>query len=556
MQIKNSNKNSFTKKGVDINLLSEEYKKIIKQIPSIDFTYICKKCKNIPKINIEYCKYKNNNLTSGEYIGKILFNECNYSITLNEDNIDNNELNLEKVSLTKLKEENYMNINQWRNNNDNFINFESLDNLNQYIKVYYDYLNIKAIIESYNLHDTKNDKIFTLFENLLLIGFYGYGTIYEYENSIVIKQFSLDKFYMYAKEYFLRFNKLVNINTINIKNTDVIHIDGDENLYALIPYYKDNINYRGCFISKYENFLDKSFDAKKCIDYCHKINSIPKEKKKNILFREEDEYLEDIISLGENKYLIRKERRKFFNVRFDDSRVYTYIFDDQKNEYIIEKIKFDNDKDIEIEKINLFKKNKILVETAYNLYIYEFNNENNNVKFKLIKKFEITSDEKFRDMRGKKSLIEANNGDIIYYYPSKLVVISTITYQIKTIIKLNGHIFLEQISKNLLCIDDIWKFDFSSLCLDINKIKLIRVNSIDKKNSYYLNNNICLEKRSNNFYILDLKLKKIIISRQIDDINIKNTKVFIFNKKENIFGIFLIYNNDEEELMIFQFKLE
>lgn len=158
-------------------------------------------------------------------------------------------------------------------------------------------------------------------------------------------------------------------------------------------------------------------------------------------------------------------------------------------------------------------------------------------------------------MRGKKSLIESKNGDILYYFPSKIIVISPITYQIKTVIKLKGTILLEQLDKNLLKIDDLWTFDFTCLCLDINKIKLIRVNNIDLGYSYYFNKNICMKKKSNSYYILDLKSKKIIISRQIDDINIKRTEVYIFNKKEKIFGICLEYNDNEKELMVFQLKL-
>ena len=101
----------------------------------------------------------------------------------------------------------------------------------------------------------------------------------------------------------------------------------------------------------------------------------------------------------------------------------------------------------------------------------------------------------------------------------------------------------------------ITEYDPYTVGLDINKIKLVRINNIDNVVSYYLNNNICLKKKGNSYCILDLKLNKIIISRKIDYTNIKDEEVFIFNKKENIFGICLNYYNDEKELMIFQFKL-
>ena len=354
---------------------------------------------------------------------------------------------------------------------------------------------------------------------------------------------------MYVKEYSLRL-RLLNINIIDIKKMDIHKVYGDENLYALIPYYRDN--YKGIYILKYQSFLDKSFDIQKCIDYCYEIDSIPEENKKNILSREKGEYLLDIISLGEKRYLIRKEKREFalFNCRPDDSKAYTYCFDEPKKEYIIEKINLD--KDIEIEKISLFKKNKVLIETIENLYLYEIINENNSLKFNLIKKFDIKSDEKYLDLRGEISLIEANNDDIIYYYPSKLLVISTINYQIKTTFKLNGFITLEQLNKNLIKIDDVFKMDLSALCLDMNKMSLVRINNL---NGYYLDKNFWIKKEYNAIFIYDSKLKKIILSYQYDNNNLGYTKVFILNKKEKKFGIFFSYKNNENKFMIFQLKL-
>ena len=43
------NKNSFQKKGLEINNLSKEDKEIINKIPHIEYTYICKYCKKNTK---------------------------------------------------------------------------------------------------------------------------------------------------------------------------------------------------------------------------------------------------------------------------------------------------------------------------------------------------------------------------------------------------------------------------------------------------------------------------------------------------------------------------
>ena len=76
------NKNSFLKKGIKINNLSDKEKELINKIPHTDQTYICKYCKKIPRIEIVYNEEKENEsnifleknfLTNKKYIKKNKF---------------------------------------------------------------------------------------------------------------------------------------------------------------------------------------------------------------------------------------------------------------------------------------------------------------------------------------------------------------------------------------------------------------------------------------------------------------------------------------------------
>ena len=99
------------------------------------------------------------------------------------------------------------------------VNFSSLKQFNEYIKVYKSYLNIKKKKEKYNIKN--KNAIFEVFQNLLYIAINGYGTKYEYENSIAIKKFTFDKFTYYNEKKLLQNNKI--LKTMN--TAELTHID-------------------------------------------------------------------------------------------------------------------------------------------------------------------------------------------------------------------------------------------------------------------------------------------------------------------------------------------
>ena len=177
--------NEFIPKNIDLKLLSQEDQNFIYNIPFIDFTYICTYCRKIPQLDIKYDEKKGN-------IKSLYLNECGSKIKLD---ISNNNLGLKKIPLEMLYKFNYMNINSNKIlKNENKLPFETINELNEYLKVYKSYLNLREEMKKYNFGETKNNELFSLFEDLLYIGLYGFGTYNEYKNSIIIKEFLMEKF--------------------------------------------------------------------------------------------------------------------------------------------------------------------------------------------------------------------------------------------------------------------------------------------------------------------------------------------------------------------------
>ena len=87
---------------------------------------------------------------------------------------------LHKAPLNELKKKNFMYYNSKSKSTKNeLLNFSSLKQFNEYIKVYKSYLNIKEKKEKYNIKN--KNSIFEVFQNLLYIAINGYGTKYEYK---------------------------------------------------------------------------------------------------------------------------------------------------------------------------------------------------------------------------------------------------------------------------------------------------------------------------------------------------------------------------------------
>ena len=544
------NKNSFQKKGLEINNLSKEDKEIINKIPHIEYTYICKYCKKIPKIEIIYNEKETNILfnkyflANKKFIEKINFKECKHSTTLNAfqdyDDNDTDFFGLEKVSLDKLKSENFMNINKTKDliNPEKYLNFENMNKFNEYLNVYKSFLNIKDQIKEYNLGDTKNNKIFTLFENLLYIGFNGLGTKYEFENSIVIKEFTFDKFICYNKELPIT-NELHFINIRNITFRDMIdlYIISNE-LYGIKPWKSGEYNTK-IYIVKYDLFLNKSFNVNEYLKYCRIDRVVPIELKKDFLDIPQTVFfsVDNIITPEENVYIVR-----LYN------ELIKYSFDETSNEYLTENISLENG-DNEFQELILLKNNIIFILTINYIYFYSYNKENKNLNFV----------KKFSNVFGKKphpkdllNICYLKNGKTLFYYiNSAILIMSMITLEIQLVVKFNNRAYIRRINEKLLEFED---FGFISekkkTFFDIYKTKLFekdRVYNIFNIDGQFLNNDIIISKGLNQILIKDRKAKNI------EYINMGILEIFIFNKEENLFGLY-IYDEEKYKLLIYKLK--
>ena len=318
------------------------------------------------------------------------------------------------------------------------IHFESLNDFNKYIKVYISYIKIKDKIKEYNSGDTKNNKIFSLFEDLLFIGFHGYKTKYEYENSIIINEFSFNKFQKYNSEIQLKNNlRLIKLNTFKFNEIFVLHIKND--LFALIPNIPSNNKI--IRIIKYDNLLNKSVKCLELVKYCYnyEYKDIPiKLRKYHIVLKDKEEVIKEIYVLGENQYLLAVKIYKTFN-----NVLLKYCYNEEMKEYIKEEISLDFitvSKNIKIIKISFLKNNKIIIFTEEELYIYHFNKEDNS--FTLIKKFLnimklINKKDNTKLSESDLFIIKSKNGDFFFNHQKKLICISHKFYEIKCIINFN-----------------------------------------------------------------------------------------------------------------------
>ena len=555
------NENEFIKGYINFNILSEEDKKLIMNIPYIDFTYICNKCNKIPKINIEY-NYKDG------YIEKLYFEECNTEININLN--DKSNFLLKKKDLNSLYKENFMNIKYISDKTylkNKSLPFRTKDDLKEYIRVYKSYLKLRNEIKKYNSGDTKKNKVFSLFEDLLSIGLYGLGSENEYKNSIIIKDFLFDKFKVYNSEIALN-NKysLINHGIIYFHNASKIkHLK--KNIYSIKYYNKNNTYFNTYFFISKIDSIDDIYLLRESYTEYHKANSytiIPKELRKNFIIFDKTmnmkaHYLDcppkvskknneknsessvvvtleklnhsfkDIIMVGKDKYMISTSNLYLF----------IFIFDENLNEYTNKMYILNLENGYKEEMVELYslKNNNIIIITLYSVLIYEFNQNNNNLKY--IKHFFGINKDRFnQDSENSIKLYELKNGDFIFNFPTKIFCVSGISYEIKSIINFN-----KWINFSFNCDHEMIVGCNEILChLNLKNLKFFIEKKYDKYNNFYIHNNIVFYSFNKYFEMRDSKTSKLIYEEKfLDDYYFNNLKFNFVNKKENIF--FLSFSN-------------
>ena len=433
-----------------------------------------------------------------------------------------------------------MNINKKKDLiNPEKLNFQNINNFNEYLNVYKSYLNIKDQIKKYNLDDTRNNKVFTLFENLLYIGYNGLGTKFEFENSIAIKEFTFDKFIFYNKELAINDDiHFINIRNIIFKESiELFNINNK--LYGIKPW-KENAKNDKIYIVKYDSFLNEFYKVNEYLKYCFNDCVVPKELKKDFLNLPQELlffHVSNIIVLEENVYIVR-----IYNM------LIKYSFDEKRNEYLIDDFKVEN-KDNEFQELILLKNNIIFIMTIDYIYFYSYNKENKNLKF----------EKKFTNIFGKKShpkdslhIIYLNKGKILFYYiNTAILIISMINQQIQLIVKMNKNAYIHRINEKLLKFEDFSLFsNVKKTFFDINKEKLFEMESEFNEfniDDYCLNNDIVIKNGLEGIEIKNRKTKKI------EYFHMGLLDIFIFNKKENLFGLY-IYDDEKYKLSIYKTK--
>ena len=533
------NENEFIPKNIDLKLLSQTDQNLIYNIPYIDFTYICTYCGKIPKLEIKYDEEEG-------HIKGFYFNECGAKIKL--DNSKNN-LGLKKTPLGTLYKSNYMNINSNEIlKNENKLPFETINELNEYLKVYKSYLNLREEIKKYNFGETINNELFSLFEDLLQIGLYGFGTYNEYKNSIIIKEFLMEKFKIFNKIQILTNGlKLLRFNYITFKKTvNVIHLK--DNIIAF-KYYNKDYYYKFCVI-KFNLNNDNNFDLNIYQKYFifDSYKDIPLELRKNFILCNEKLYFDKIIYFGKNEYLVLSTGKK--NILFK------FYFDENINEYLYKTYDIKIEKDI----LNIFvlDNNDIIVISVSHVYIFTIDYSSNSLlRVRLFYNLNTSNH--------KPTLLKMKNGNFIINFSEKLIYFSK-SYEIISIFKTNDNHF--EISDMIKVSNEniIFSYTGNSYLLSINTFKFslfgtsepiffgINDNILGKIESESAFNFSNAFKYEDYFTLFDYKLNKSIYKENFDSYYWVNARFILIDENKNIFGFISTNSNDNTFMKIFQLK--
>ena len=537
----NNFKKEFIPKNIDLKLLSQEDQNIINNIPHIDFTYICIYCHKIPQLDIKYDKDEG-------HIKSLCLQECGNKIKLDNSKSNdplalkldiNNNFGLKKISLETLYKENYMNIN---NNiilkNENKLPFETINELHEYLKVYKSYLNLREEMKKYNFGETKNNELFSLFEDLLYIGLYGFGTYNEYKNSIIIKEFLLEKFKIFNKIQVLTNGlKLYRLNYVTFKKTANV-IPLKDNIIAL-KYHNKDYNNKFCVL-KFELNNNNSFDSNIYQKYFifDSYKDIPLELRKNFILCNERLEFDKIFYFGKNEYLVQPENQKI---------LYKFYYDENINEYLYKKFNINIEGDIS--NIFVLDNNDIVVITFSHVYIFTID-YGSNLLF-CIKQF---LDLNYPYQRP--TLLKMKNGNFIINFPKKLVYFSK-SYEIITIFKI---IYIKTQFKTQFY--DMIKLNNENIIFgNMGKSYHLNVKTFDfsffeisEYASFGINDNILGKANSDSFSLFDYKLNKsIYIENFGDPYYWMNSRFILLDRSKNIFG-FISNNYSNTFMKIYQIK--
>ncbi len=142
--------------------------------------------------------------------------------------------------------------------------------------------------------------------------------------------------------------------------------------------------------------------------------------------------------------------------------------------------------------------------------------------------------------------LDNDNGNIIFCYDKKLIIISLITKQVQAIINFDDTINICKYSNNIIKISYFWSIG-NTHYLDINKMKFIRHEKLDLSSDEpdvkgtLLDNETYVFNGSNFFGIINIRTKDILYYNENNNFKVKYT--FLLNKEEKVFGVCLVEDN-------------
>ena len=545
---KNENKNKnesenyifekeFIPRNIDLKLLSEEDQNIINSIPYIDFTYVCIYCKKIPKLDIKYDKEEG-------HIKSLCLKECGEMIKLDNSKSNepgahlkldvNNNFGLKKIPIETLYKENYMSININKILKDkNKLPFETINDLNEYLKVYKSYLNLKEEMKKYNYGETKSNELFSLFEDLLHIGLYGFGTHNEYKNSIIIKEFLMEKFKIFNKIQVLTNGlKLFRLNYFTFKKTaNVTFLKKD---MIALKYYNKDYNNKFCVL-KFDLNNDNISESNIYEKYSkfHSYKDIPLEFRKNFILCNEKIDFDKIFYFGKNEYIVvpKKETKTLYKFYFNEN-IFEYLYK-----------KYDINIEENISDIFVLDNNDILVITVSHVYILTIDDSSNSlICIRLLNNLNTSNH--------KPDLLKMKKGNFIINFPQKLIYFSKL-YEIISIFTINSQFSdMIKLSDENIIFENMGK----SYHLNINKFKFSLFETSEPV-SFGINDNILGKIKCNEYFTLfDYKLNKSIYKEKFGDKYYwLNSRFILIDESKNIFG-FISSNYQNTVMKIFQLK--
>ena len=531
--------NRFLKRNIKKSDLTQEELELLKCLSKPKDAYYCAFCPNFPLISFRLTQDKSTSKKSLELIllehewaqekdcskitnvkqaetliKSMVNNESKHKIVFKDKDLFRALNKFDKNLIEKNELHKLMKGNEMQNTSDDLLPFESLDDFHKYLEVVKKYKNIKEKIEFYNFGDINKNKAFSLFEFLLNIGLYGFGTLYEYLNALSISDFltfdAVEHLNCGLKmENGDMIYELFNLNLINIKNVKKLN---DNNLLAFIINNGLSIYeiYNCAILLKQFNIENMEFKDHE--QYLKFTNDDPPNKSRIVKYG--GFKYKDIIELTQDNYLL------LIDNNYQEPNLLLALIKENQEEYDYKLIE-----NIKCHSFIKLKSNQVFLVCGTNLFLMEFDGYELNT----IKSLDYSINIAYNDFL----CFELLNGDIIFTIKHDIFCYFNMkTFSIQAIIETNKIYVINTF--NQLNDKNYFYFCCQFVCFEFNmkgKIKKLSKNNNSIANAkmlgdYYINN-------YNNSMNVIIDNDKIIFAKKLPS---DKNSILIIDEKEKIFA--------------------